>query len=65
MQTDTHTQTSNKAAIKASNTKKPVSKPITTLFCYLPDLVVSAETDPVGNGTVLLHLLSQNLFDLQ
>lgn len=61
MQTDTHTQTS----IKASNTKKHVSKPIPTLFCYLPDLVVSAETDPVGNGTVLLHLLSQNLFDLQ
>lgn len=26
----------------------------------LPDGVISAEADPVGDGAVLLHLLSQN-----
>lgn len=31
----------------------------------VPDLVVSAETDPVGDGTVLLHLLAEDALGLE
>lgn len=31
----------------------------------LPDLVISAETDPVREGTVLLHLLAEDALGLK
>lgn len=32
---------------------------------FLPDLVISAETDPVGEGTILLHLLAEDALGLK
>lgn len=32
---------------------------------FLPNLVISAETDPVGKGTVLLHLLAEDALGLE
>ena len=31
----------------------------------LPDLVIGAETNPVGEGTVLLHLLAEDALGLE
>lgn len=61
--------------IRARETKPNYTKQYKIIYKYkyqyniihsgLPDLVISAETDPVGKGTILLHLLSQDLFSLQ
>jgi hypothetical protein len=32
---------------------------------HSPDLVVGAEADPLGDGTILLLLLGKNLLDLE
>ena len=35
------------------------------MFEILPDLVISAETDPVRKGAVLLHLLAEDALGLK
>ena len=35
------------------------------MFEILPDLVISAETDPVRKGAVLLHLLAEDALSLE
>jgi len=45
--------------IKASLDTQLRASPVPALG-VIPDGVVSAQTDPLGNGPVLLHLLGQN-----